>query len=144
MGMGVRLSQFQRAAFKPWYGTFLPAHQRVGSDHGQRQELASRHGVANWGRGTDLYPSWGKGSFQACATWFIVRHTCHTGHKHNPQHHIYLRIINLVADRLYPASETKECKSHGDDVSAIVDSWFRGVLMYYVKLPLIRWVYRPT
>jgi hypothetical protein len=43
----------------------------------------------------------------------------------------YILIICMCVDRLLPDSETLDQKSHGDDVIAIVDSWLRGVVMYY-------------
>jgi hypothetical protein len=43
----------------------------------------------------------------------------------------YLYVINKCVDRLLPSSATLECLSHGDDVSAVVDAWERGILLYY-------------
>lgn len=43
----------------------------------------------------------------------------------------YMYVINACVTRIIRETLTLDCKSHGDDVHAFVDSWIRGVLMFY-------------
>ena len=44
---------------------------------------------------------------------------------------MYLRIINKCTEWPIRFEFTYDCKSHGDDVFALVQTWLRGILMYY-------------